>query len=79
MEEKYNQAMEEFSRIYSSVENPIDADEILTTREIHDRLKNLFHDKTLKIQGVYDLLIDHGFQYTYFLEEFVWPLKRKKN
>lgn len=79
MSDKSEKAMQVFKKHFSPATTFEDSDEQLTTKNIFDQFRNLTYDKSLKIDIMYDLMQENGFQFIYFLDEFVWLLKINKS
>lgn len=72
--EKYNKAMLEFKKCIIPAPSVLESDEYFTTRQLLDKFVGLTLSKSLKKKEFYDILVNNGFHYEYFLDEFVWPV-----
>jgi len=79
MKEKFLRAMQVFKQHFSPAKSIRDADEVMTTEEIYDKIFKLTFDKSLKIEEIQEFMEENGFNFDFDLDNFVWPLKLNKN
>lgn len=73
--DKFNKAMQEFKKHIGPAPSVLDSDDYFTTLQLYDKFTKLTLNNSIKKKDFHDTLLQNGFIYEYFLDEFVWPIK----